>query len=85
MTRGNPTAFVRRMTRDDISAIVDLQSRVFAGMNPWKAETLARHLTIFPEGQVVAVDESGRVLGSLSWTSSRTKCTIPSRATLPRC
>jgi len=50
MTRGNPTAFVRRMTRDDISAIVDLQSRVFAGMNPWKAEALARHLTIFPEG-----------------------------------
>jgi predicted amidohydrolase/ribosomal protein S18 acetylase RimI-like enzyme len=66
MTRGNPTAFVRRMTRDDISAIVDLQSRVFAGMNPWKAETLARHLTIFPEGQLVAVDESGRVLGSAS-------------------
>jgi hypothetical protein len=54
------------MTRDDISAIVDLQSRVFAGMNPWKAETLARHLTIFPEGQLVAVDESGRVLGSAS-------------------
>jgi len=48
------------MTRDDISAIVDLQSRVFAGMNPWKAETLARHLTIFPEGQLVAVDESGQ-------------------------
>ena len=66
MTRGNPSAFVRRMTRDDISAIVDLQSRVFAGMNPWKAETLGRHLTIFPEGQLVAVDESGRVLGSAS-------------------
>ena len=36
MTRGNPSAFVRRMTRDDISAIVDLQSRIFPGMNPWK-------------------------------------------------
>ena len=35
-------------------------------MNPWKPELLARHLTIFPEGQLVAVDESGRVLGSAS-------------------
>lgn len=66
MTRGNPSAFVRRMTPDDISAIVDVQSRVFAGMNPWSRESLARHLTIFPEGQLVAVDESGRVLGSAS-------------------
>ena len=31
-----------------------------------EAELLARHLTIFPEGQLVAVDESSRVLGSAS-------------------
>ena len=66
MTHGNRSAFVRRMTPDDISAIVDLQSRVFAGMSPWSRDSLARHLTIFPEGQLVAVDESGRVLGSAS-------------------
>ena len=66
MTRGNPRVFVRRMTGDDISAVVNLQSRIFPGMNPWKPELLARHLTIFPEGQLVAVDESGRVLGSAS-------------------
>ena len=55
------------MMRDDISAVVDLQSRIFPGMNPWKLENFSLgHLTIFPEGQLVAVDESGRVLGSAS-------------------
>ena len=34
--------------------------------SPWKPELLARHLTIFPEGQLVAVDENGRVSGSAS-------------------
>ena len=29
MTRGNPRAFVRRMTGDDISAVVNLQSQSF--------------------------------------------------------
>jgi predicted amidohydrolase/GNAT superfamily N-acetyltransferase len=59
-------AVVRRMTQDDIPAVVDLQSRVFPGMKPWAPELLARHLSIFPEGQLVAVDESGRVVGSSS-------------------
>jgi predicted amidohydrolase/GNAT superfamily N-acetyltransferase len=54
------------MTQDDIPAVVDLQSRVFPGMKPWAPELLARHLSIFPEGQLVAVDESGRVVGSSS-------------------
>jgi len=66
MNRGKPCAFVRRMMRDDLSAVEDLQSRTFPGMNPWKFETLARHLAIFPEGQLVAVNEGGRVLGSAS-------------------
>jgi len=66
MTSSEPCVVVRRMTRDDISAVVNLQARVFAGMSPWKPETLARHLDIFPEGQLVAVGESGRVLASAS-------------------
>ena len=59
-------AVVRPMTRDDIPAIVELQKRVFPGMMPWSPELLARHLSIFPEGQLVAVDENGRVVGSSS-------------------
>jgi ribosomal protein S18 acetylase RimI-like enzyme len=51
---------------DDIPGVVKLQHRVFSGMNPWKPELLARHIAIFPEGQLVAADESGQVLGSAS-------------------
>jgi predicted amidohydrolase/ribosomal protein S18 acetylase RimI-like enzyme len=59
-------AVVRPMVRDDIPAIVELQKRVFPGMTPWSPELLARHLGIFPEGQLVAVDENGRLVGSSS-------------------
>ena len=59
-------AVVRPMTRDDIPAVVELQKRVFPGMTPWSPELLARHLSIFPEGQLVAVDENGRAVGSSS-------------------
>ena len=54
------------MTLGDIPAIVELQSRAFPGIGTWTAEELAHHLEVFPEGQLVAVDENGRVLGSAS-------------------
>ena len=54
------------MVQDDIPAIVDLQTRVFPRMEAWTPELLGRHLSIFPEGQLVAVDQSGRVVGSSS-------------------
>src|SRR5208283_2121570 len=57
---------VRPMTRDDIPAIVELQKRAFPGMPPWSPALVARHLSLFPEGQLVAVDENGRVVGSSS-------------------
>ena len=59
-------AVVRPMTLDDIPAVVELQKRVFPGMTPWSPELLARHLSIFPEGQLVAIDENGRAVGSSS-------------------
>ena len=57
---------VRQMTRDDIPAGIDLQLRAFPGKPPWGAEQLGHHLEIFPEGQIVAVDQTDRVLGSAS-------------------
>jgi predicted amidohydrolase/GNAT superfamily N-acetyltransferase len=54
------------MTVEDIPGVIELQRRTFAGMATWSAEQLAKHLEIFPEGQLVAVDEDGRVLGSAS-------------------
>jgi predicted amidohydrolase/GNAT superfamily N-acetyltransferase len=61
-----PHISVKQMTIDDVPAVVELQRRVFPGMPIWTAEELKHHLTIFPEGQLVATDETGRVLGSAS-------------------
>lgn len=57
---------VRQMTLKDLPAVVDLQYRAFPDMPVWKVEELAQHLTIFPEGQFVAVDQTGRIVGSAS-------------------
>lgn len=57
---------VRPMTPEDIPGVVELQARVFPEMLRWTAEELSHHLSVFPEGQLVAVDETGRLLGSAS-------------------
>jgi predicted amidohydrolase/GNAT superfamily N-acetyltransferase len=57
---------IRQMTREDIEAVIALQLRAFPGQMPWKAEQLDRHIEIFPEGQLVAVDPRDRILGSAS-------------------
>ena len=54
------------MTKADIPGVIALQRRAFPKMPPWKSHQLEDHLTIFPEGQVVALDGSGRVVGSAS-------------------
>jgi predicted amidohydrolase/ribosomal protein S18 acetylase RimI-like enzyme len=57
---------VRQMTLDDVSSVIELQARAFPGLPPWKAEQLARHLEVFPEGQLVVSDPTGCILGSAS-------------------
>ena len=66
MNDGDSFVSVRQMTRDDIPAVVDLQSHVFPVQLRWSAEELGQHLATFPEGQLVAVDSMGRILGSSS-------------------
>lgn len=57
---------IRQMTLDDVPQVVELQCRVFPGMPTWTEEELTHHLAIFPEGQLVAADQTGRILGSAS-------------------
>jgi len=57
---------IRQMTPEDIPGVIEIQQRVFPGMPTWSAEALTHHLDVFPEGQLVAADESGRLLGSAS-------------------
>ena len=57
---------IRPMMAEDVPAVVELQRRVFPAALAWTAEELTKHLSVFPEGQLVAVDESGKVVGSAS-------------------
>lgn len=62
-----PRVSVRQMTAEDIPAVVELQARVYPERAlAWSPEELSQHLAVFPEGQLVAVDETGRLLGSAS-------------------
>lgn len=54
------------MTPGDIAGVIALQKRVFPKMPPWTRRELRQHLKHFPEGQFVALDETGRVVGSAS-------------------
>lgn len=61
---------VRNTIKSDIQKIIDLdkQSFPFLGKygNIWKAEELESHLSIFPEGQFVAVEPDDTIVGSAS-------------------
>jgi ribosomal protein S18 acetylase RimI-like enzyme len=61
---------VRNTTREDISKIVDLQKESFPFLakygNIWHEEELSSHISTFPEGQFVAVEPDGTVVGSAS-------------------
>jgi predicted amidohydrolase/GNAT superfamily N-acetyltransferase len=61
-----PGVVVRQMTAADIQAVIDMQSRVFPEDLRWTPDEIAHHLAVFPEGQLVAVDETGRIIGSAS-------------------
>jgi predicted amidohydrolase/ribosomal protein S18 acetylase RimI-like enzyme len=61
-----PGITLRQMTSADIPAVVELQSRVYPEKLAWSAEELLQHLEIFPEGQLVAENAEGRIVGSAS-------------------
>jgi hypothetical protein len=54
------------MLLTDLPAVVELQARVFPEVLKWTTEELKQHLSVFPAGQMVAVDEQGSILGSAS-------------------
>ena len=66
-TYGPPKSFlVRQMAFDDVPAVIELMERAFPGKPPWGPELIVHHLEIFPEGQLIAVDSAGHILGSAS-------------------
>jgi ribosomal protein S18 acetylase RimI-like enzyme len=62
--------FVRNTQPEDISKIVNLQKESYPYLAPygniWRSEELESHLRIFPQGQFVAVEPDGTIVGSAS-------------------
>ncbi|MDF2774128.1 MAG: acetyltransferase family protein [Geminicoccaceae bacterium] len=64
MTDARPDILVRNVTPEDFAGIIDLTRRVYPQSAPWNERQLASHLDVFPEGQLVAIDErNGEVAG----------------------
>ena len=61
---------IRNTQLEDISKIVDLQNESFPYLarygNIWHPEELESHFCIFPQGQFVAVERDGTIVGSAS-------------------
>jgi len=66
----NVHLIIRNTRPDDIEKIVKLQQESFPVLarysNIWHPEELKSHLQIFPQGQFVAVEEDGTLVGSAS-------------------
>jgi GNAT superfamily N-acetyltransferase len=56
-------AVVRTTRAEDFPGIIDLSRLVYPASPSWSAAQLAAHLGVFPEGQFVAVEPGGRVVG----------------------
>jgi ribosomal protein S18 acetylase RimI-like enzyme len=69
-TDHNVHLIIRNTRLDDIEKIVKLQQESFPILarydNIWHPEELKSHLQIFPQGQLVVVEEDGEVVGSAS-------------------
>lgn len=60
----HPPIAVRSTTPEDFPGIIALTRLVYPDVGPWDARQLAKHLEVFPEGQLTAVDESnGEIVG----------------------
>ena len=56
---------VRPTEATDVSALLQLQERVYPTIAPWRRDQLSRQLKMFPQGQLVAVRD-GELLGCAS-------------------
>lgn len=56
-------AGVRETRPGDFADIFELTRKTYPHEQPWRAEELASHLERFPQGQLVAVDTRGRIVG----------------------
>lgn len=59
-----PKIIVRKTRAEDFAQIIEMTREIYHASPSWTVEQLASHLSLFPEGQLVAVEEhTGRVVG----------------------
>jgi GNAT superfamily N-acetyltransferase len=64
MTSPLGSVVIRHLSAEDFGPIVDLTRAVYPTSPPWSARQLESHLSVFPEGQFVAVElATRRVVG----------------------
>lgn len=64
MTAPRPNILVRQTQPEDFPAIIALSKAVYSFPPHWNEKLLTSHLTVFPEGQFVAIDSaSGTLVG----------------------
>lgn len=61
-----PDIIVRQTCPADFDAIIAMGGRVFPRAVPWTVEQLEKHLELFPQGQLVAVDRDVGVVVGMS-------------------
>lgn len=54
---------IRNTSTEDFPAITRLSRIIYPRDKPWEADQLASHLNVFPQGQWVAEDSHGSVIG----------------------
>ncbi len=63
MTDESKGIVVRNTREDDIKGVIELCRAVYPISAPWREDQLASHLAVFPEGQFVAVETGGAIVG----------------------
>jgi ribosomal protein S18 acetylase RimI-like enzyme len=61
-----PHTRVRQTRPEDIPELIALQARVYPDIPPWSRRKLAEQLDVFPQGQLVAENADGQLIGCAS-------------------
>mgnify|MGYP002177104567 FL=1 len=62
----DPRLIIRRLTSEDVDAMIELQQRCFPSIAPWERAHVADHLARFPAGQI-GVELDGALVASSSY------------------
>ena len=60
-----PKLLIRHTRATDVKSLIELQTRVYPSIQPWRERLLLKQLDTFPQGQIVA-ELDGKLVGAAS-------------------